>query len=271
MPAIRECRRQSRSGSTARISGAHISPKRFSRHGYRRATGRADRWHAQLADGQLREPRERSDESPEHQCLRTPVARPKPPDCRRDQPVWGTYLGYWQTPLRRSPESATVLLDGFVYERIAPYSPRKMSRPGSMAGAPTGVLPPAAFRSARGCIPAQRSGPGGQGRVDRQSAASAGKPSKDYAAGAGTGSSTSQFSTAGNRGGRSWVARLSPGCAWARHWRAGHGPQVTSPSDVMSSYHPLIHVLDVFLPVVDLGVESRWTIDTTAAAGSPGW
>ena len=37
---------------------------------------------------------------------------------------------------------------------------------------------------------------------------------------------------------------------------------VTGPSDVMSSYHPLVHALDVFLPIVDLGVESRWAVDT---------
>ena len=42
---------------------------------------------------------------------------------------------------------------------------------------------------------------------------------------------------------------------------------VMGPSDVMSSYHPLVHALDVFLPIVDLGVESRWAVDTA----SGGW
>lgn len=37
---------------------------------------------------------------------------------------------------------------------------------------------------------------------------------------------------------------------------------VVGTADTMSSYHPLVHAIDVFLPVVDLGVESRWTIDT---------
>ena len=37
---------------------------------------------------------------------------------------------------------------------------------------------------------------------------------------------------------------------------------VVGPSDVVSSYHPLIHALDAFLPVIDLGLESRWEIDT---------
>ena len=37
---------------------------------------------------------------------------------------------------------------------------------------------------------------------------------------------------------------------------------VLGPSDVVSSYHPFIHALDVFLPVIDLGLESRWEIDT---------
>ena len=42
---------------------------------------------------------------------------------------------------------------------------------------------------------------------------------------------------------------------------------VVSLSDVVSPYNPFIHALDVFLPIVDLGVESRWTIDT-ASGGS---
>ena len=41
-------------------------------------------------------------------------------------------------------------------------------------------------------------------------------------------------------------------------------------SDVVSPYDPIVHVLDVFLPIVDLGVESRWTIDT-ANGGRFAW
>lgn len=37
---------------------------------------------------------------------------------------------------------------------------------------------------------------------------------------------------------------------------------VVSLSGMASPYDSFIHVLDVFLPIVDLGVESRWTIDT---------
>jgi len=37
---------------------------------------------------------------------------------------------------------------------------------------------------------------------------------------------------------------------------------VLAPSDVFSSYHPLIHALDAFLPVIDLGLDSHWVIDT---------
>ncbi len=45
---------------------------------------------------------------------------------------------------------------------------------------------------------------------------------------------------------------------------------VVGPSDTTSSYHPFIHALDVFLPIVDLGIESRWTIDT-ANGGRFAW
>ena len=36
------------------------------------------------------------------------------------------------------------------------------------------------------------------------------------------------------------------------------------PLNEASQYHPIIHVLDVFLSAVDFGVESRWTIDTVS-------
>ena len=45
---------------------------------------------------------------------------------------------------------------------------------------------------------------------------------------------------------------------------------VLGPSDVTASYHPFIHALDVFLPIIDLGLESRWTIDT-ASGGAFAW
>ncbi len=45
---------------------------------------------------------------------------------------------------------------------------------------------------------------------------------------------------------------------------------IVSLSDVASPYNPFIHALDVFLPIVDLGVESRWTIDT-ANGGAFAW
>ena len=35
------------------------------------------------------------------------------------------------------------------------------------------------------------------------------------------------------------------------------------PPDTTASYHPFMHALDVFLPIIDLGIESRWAIDTT--------
>ncbi len=35
------------------------------------------------------------------------------------------------------------------------------------------------------------------------------------------------------------------------------------PPDTTASYHPFVHALDVFLPIIDLGIESRWAIDTT--------
>ena len=38
---------------------------------------------------------------------------------------------------------------------------------------------------------------------------------------------------------------------------------IVGPSDQISAYHPLIHALDVFLPGVDLGVESLWKFDTS--------
>ena len=37
---------------------------------------------------------------------------------------------------------------------------------------------------------------------------------------------------------------------------------VVSLPDTVSPYHSFIHALDVFLPIIDLGVESRWTINT---------
>ena len=45
---------------------------------------------------------------------------------------------------------------------------------------------------------------------------------------------------------------------------------VDGPSDATSSYHPFIHALDIFLPIVDLGVESHWMIDT-ASGGALAW
>ena len=33
-------------------------------------------------------------------------------------------------------------------------------------------------------------------------------------------------------------------------------------ADATASYHPFMHALDAFLPIVDLGIESRWAIDT---------
>ena len=45
---------------------------------------------------------------------------------------------------------------------------------------------------------------------------------------------------------------------------------VLGPSDAIASYHPFIHSLDVFLPIIDLGVESRWAIDT-ASGGAFAW
>ena len=32
------------------------------------------------------------------------------------------------------------------------------------------------------------------------------------------------------------------------------------PPDTTASYHPFVHALDVFLPIIDLGIESRWAI-----------
>ena len=45
---------------------------------------------------------------------------------------------------------------------------------------------------------------------------------------------------------------------------------LNSSADSVSPYHPFIHALDVFLPIVDLGIESRWVIDT-ARGGSLAW
>lgn len=45
---------------------------------------------------------------------------------------------------------------------------------------------------------------------------------------------------------------------------------VLGPSDVIASYHPFVHALDVFLPIIDLGLESRWAIDT-ATGGAFAW
>ena len=45
---------------------------------------------------------------------------------------------------------------------------------------------------------------------------------------------------------------------------------VVGPPDTTASYHPLIHALDVFLPFVELGVESSWTIDTNSG-GALAW
>ena len=38
---------------------------------------------------------------------------------------------------------------------------------------------------------------------------------------------------------------------------------VAGQSDSISSFHPLVFALDVFLPIIDLGVESSWSIDTS--------
>ncbi len=38
---------------------------------------------------------------------------------------------------------------------------------------------------------------------------------------------------------------------------------IVGQSDRISSFHPLVYALDVFLPIIDLGVESSWTIDTS--------
>ncbi len=52
--------------------------------------------------------------------------------------------------------------------------------------------------------------------------------------------------------------------------RADAAGLVVSLSDVASPYNAFIHALDVFLPVVDLAVESHWTIDT-ASGGEFAW
>ncbi len=52
--------------------------------------------------------------------------------------------------------------------------------------------------------------------------------------------------------------------------RADATSLVVSLSDVVSPYNSFIHALDVFLPIVDLGVESRWTIDA-ANGGAFAW
>ena len=41
-------------------------------------------------------------------------------------------------------------------------------------------------------------------------------------------------------------------------------------ADSVTPYNPFIHALDVFVPIVDLGIESRWGIDT-ASGGSLAW
>ena len=41
-------------------------------------------------------------------------------------------------------------------------------------------------------------------------------------------------------------------------------------SEMASPYDSFIHTLDVFLPIVDLGIESRWTVDT-ANGGAFAW
>ena len=43
-----------------------------------------------------------------------------------------------------------------------------------------------------------------------------------------------------------------------------------SSADSVTPYNPFIHALDVFVPIVDLGIESRWGIDT-ASGGSLAW
>ena len=180
--------------------------------------------------------------------------------------LFGAHISVLADAPEALPESATVLLDGFVYERISPYSPRDVAsrlewlerQPESFQPQPFDQLA-AVFR---------RSG------HDQEA--------KDVL-------------VAKRRKRRETLQRLRSRCwdwfldksvlyGW-QPWRPLVGGsvvllavlglvigaqamgQVTSPSDVMSSYHPLIHVLDVFLPVVDLGVESRWTIDTS----SGGW
>ena len=180
--------------------------------------------------------------------------------------LFGAHISVLADAPEALPESATVLLDGFVYERISPYSPRDVAsrlewlerQPESFQPQPFDQLA-AVFR---------RSG------HDQEA--------KDVL-------------VAKRRKRRETLQRLRSRCwdwfldksvlyGW-QPWRPLVGGsvvllavlglvigaqamgQVTSPSDVMSSYHPLVHVLDVFLPVVDLGVESRWTIDTS----SGGW
>lgn len=50
-------------------------------------------------------------------------------------------------------------------------------------------------------------------------------------------------------------------------WAQSAGLVVGQSEDKMSAFHPLVYALDVFLPIIDLGVESSWTIDTSGDNG----
>ena len=45
---------------------------------------------------------------------------------------------------------------------------------------------------------------------------------------------------------------------------------ISRSEDTVSAYHPLIHALDIFVPIVDLGIESNWGVNTVAG-GSLAW
>jgi len=164
------------------------------------------------------------------------------------------------------PDSATLRLDGFAYERISPYSPRDVATRLEWLEHQSEPYQPQPFDQLAAVF--RRSGHDQEAR---------------------------DVLVAKRRKRRETLQILrSRYWDWFLDWSVLYGWQpwrplisgfvvflvvlglvigaqaaslITATAGVISTYHPLVHALDVFLPVVDLGIESNWTVDTAGG----GW
>ena len=170
-------------------------------------------------------------------------------------------------PKGLTSQGGTLHLDGFMYERIAPDSPHDVSiRLHWLESQPPGYTPQpfdqlaAVFRS--------------NGQDHEATQVLIAKRRK-------------RRGTLPNRWHKGWDRFLDCSVRYGwQAWRplvlgvgvflvalalvfgAGRAGVVTSLTDPPSPYDWFIHTLDVFLPIVDLGVESRWVINADSGGGA---